>query len=89
MTLVILVAVTYLAVVIGVCASVGRSLDGQRGLVLGLLFGPLGVLIVALVSLSRQLREDLSRLDESIEHLDRAMSSLVPWGRARPRRPPA
>ncbi|MFN8102977.1 MAG: hypothetical protein U0U69_00780 [Acidimicrobiia bacterium] len=89
MSLLIFVAAVYLVVVIGVCAAVGRSLDGRRGLVLGLLLGPLGLLISVLMGMSAQLREDLQRLDESIEHLDRAMTSLVPWGRARPRRPPA
>lgn len=82
--------VAYIVVVVAVCARIGRALAGTWGLALGLLLGPLGLLICVLMHLSDQLGAELGRLEESIDRLDHAMSTLVPWGRARPpRRPPA
>lgn len=78
----------YVVVVLAVCIQVGRDIDGSRGFVLALLLGPLGLLISVLLQLSAQIGADLQRLEESIDHLDRSMSSLMPWGRPRPKRPP-
>lgn len=85
----VVVAVVYLVVVVAVCTRVCYDLYGTRGALLGVLFGPLGVMICAMLSLSEQIGADLQRLDESIGHLDHAMASLMPWSRPRPKRPPA
>lgn len=85
----VVIAIVYVVVVLAVCARVCHDLYGARGAVLGILFGPLGVMICAMLRLSEQIGADLRRLDDSIGRLDHAMSSLMPWSRPRPKRPPA
>lgn len=85
MSVIVILAATYVVVVIAVCVQVGRDIDGSRGFLLALLLGPFGLLIVVLLRLGDRISTDLERLDESIGQLDHAMSSLMPWGRPRPR----
>ncbi|MCC7077965.1 MAG: hypothetical protein IT198_12640 [Acidimicrobiia bacterium] len=86
--LLITIALLYAAIAVPVCGRIGYEMTGRRGLALGVLFGPLGLMICVLIRLSDQLASDLQRLEDSIGHLDRAMSTLLPWGRPK-RRPPA
>jgi len=83
----VVVGSIYLVAALAVCGWIGYGMAGARGLTLGLLFGPLGLLICVLVLLTDRLGSDLGNIDEAIGHLDHAMASLMPWGRARPRRP--